>query len=422
MSKTRLNFMLILAVTLLTLTGCPPRRLPTGEPPSVSSQLVVLYDDDISDESKKRFKGFVSTRYDFRSIPCECNLDLEIWIGSNIENLLFDTSTVRGEPRPISRSGVTGDGDSVYFSRNITIGVPDKDSNILIKMPPIVSRKENQVKVAVLDTGLDTAFFEQKSYDDFLMDPKEIPFACFTEKRPGRYAGWNFLTNDNNFQDNYPAKHGTNITGLILAESTRNWIRILPLKTHNSNGIGVLFDLLCAMKFAEKAKVDYINASWGDYGTENIVFSKVLRSLENNNIVFITAAGNEGDDIGVPALNFYPACYSGTAPTSFTNVITTTTTDKQNNCNNNNFSKVHVDVGASGKHTDCMFRIPFQQNAGVLSPLKGSSFATAVMTGIISDRHPFSGAGSLKNNILNSLTPVHNAVGNIRTAKGFKQH
>lgn len=384
---------------------------------AIEGELIVMYEEGASDQTKSSFRDSLGEGYVIDSvITCACNEDLEVWRGEGIERLLSDTSVIKGESAPSSRGGVKGD-DSIFISRNLIITTPEGEILEGSRMPLLSSSTNNKVKIAVLDTGLDTALFTPPFYQHFLLKPSDLPAGCMPPGSAG-FAGWNFVGDNANFNDDHAAKHGSNVTGLILEEGTRNWLQVLPLKTHGSNGQGNLFNILCALKFAKKAGVKYINASWGEYdSTVNVLMSRAVRELEASDIVLLAAAGNEGYDLD--AVSFFPASYSNTNPMALSNVIAVTTGKRPAVCLNNNFSENVVDIAAMGRNGNCGFRCPFQDALLI----NGSSFATAVMTGKIANQDPYVENGNLKNSILQSpsLVPDTRAVDLIRTGFGYKQ-
>jgi len=379
----------------------------------VKNQLLVLFNERTSPDSIARFRAEVQQKYkEVRYKKCHCNIQLELWEGDNIEGLLLDTSIIKGEISQTSRTGVRGDNDSISISLNLINNIRD-GSKGFERMDYNPKSEKAGPLIAVLDTGLDTSLFTPDSHSRFLLTQQELPMDC---KADAMYAGWNFVDSTADFTDNHAGFHGTNVTALVLSESVRNSFRILPLKTHGKDGTGTLFDAIFAMKYAKKAGAKILNASWGEYGEPNAVFERTLEELETNNILFIAAAGNDGQDIGLHP--FLPASYSMMdAVDKHPNVISVTTVKETVPCSHN-FSDKHVDVGAVGR-SDCAFGTPF----GSAHFISGSSFATPVITGIIADGYTYTG-GDTKVNILGIMdgaTTLH-SIPKIRTGDGFKQH
>lgn len=228
-------------------------------------------------------------------------------------------------------------------------------------------------------------------------------------------SGWNFTEDDSenrignsNFFDDNAGKHGTLVTQFIINQfkgSKENRVEILPLKTHDKSGAGDLFRIICAIHFAIAKKVDIINASWGlyYYAIEPIPYLKELitKRLKEEGIMFIAASGNldqASDDIAralysvdpgkaltdedlrnLEIHHFYPANLSS----SYNTVITATTTNGNVVSPRQNYSNELVDVGImADDKVEMVFNVPFETTTPA-EPLRGSSFAAAIATGII---------------------------------------
>ena len=189
----------------------------------------------------------------------------------------------------------------------------------------------------------------------------------------------------------------------------------MPLKTHDANGGGDLFSIVCAIHFAIAKGANIINASWGFYYYYQDSFLPYFKNLIDNEllqkgILFVTAAGNRTDyddklaekiwmhqgrtplspvdlrNVGIH--KFFPAHLSAESH----NVVTTTTVDVEvrNVSVQQNYSNVYVDlairadINRPNKTLDPSFKVPFELTPGVPPAyVAGSSFATAIATGHI---------------------------------------
>jgi subtilisin family serine protease len=400
---------------IIVFAGCKTQKDKppyTGKSPYVPNQLIVLFDERTTAEQVAQFRSQVLQKYkELRYKQCHCNIKLELWEGDNIEGLLRDTALIRGEIAQTSRTGVRSDGDTVSISLNLINNIRDGSKGLQRMEYKPTSEKGNTL-VAVLDTGIDTSLFTPESPARFLVSQRELPLDCKTDNL---FAGWNFVDSTADFTDNHTGFHGTNVTALLLNEADKSTIRILPLKTHGKDGMGTLFDAICAMKYAKKAGAKLLNASWGEYGEPNAVFERTLDELQASNMLFVAAAGNDNRDIA--AHPFFPASYSMmNSADRHPNVISVNTVKETAACTNN-FSTQHVDVGAIGRG-GCSFETPF--GAGHI--ISGSSFATPVITGKIADGYNYPG-GDNKTNILGimKLATTFHFIPKIRTGDGFKQ-
>jgi hypothetical protein len=282
--------------------------------------------------------------------------------------------------------------------------------------------------VAIMDTGIDMRYFpNEKGLIEFPLHyyrnhPCNIsPNLCYVKGLhccEGLY-GWDFIKNDphktfpeNPFDDDLRHKHGTRIAK-IIANVTKSKVRIMPLKTANYRGESEFFDIFCAFEFIlnynsrsrEEDKVKFINASWGYYGQEYEMFTHYMEAVDkldlkrkdddDSGIKFINAAGNAGDRLedGRPRGHDdkvklgenvgehlrYPTMYSEV----FDRVYTVTTLDKNRKAVEN-YSNVYVEVGIVGEtQGNVKGTFPDPLNPSQNAFIKGSSYATAYLTGMI---------------------------------------
>ncbi|MEJ7681332.1 MAG: S8 family serine peptidase [Segetibacter sp.] len=268
------------------------------------------------------------------------------------------------------------------------------------------------VKVAVFDTGIDPVQLSKYSYNSFGR-------SCIK----GASAGYNFINPGFSFIDDDPKKHGTIVTHLITEQVNKyrnNKVEILSVKTHDANGIGDLYRILCAFAYAQQMGVQIINASFGFYSPQRKLVEEadpaafknalLLRNyikhyLTRNSILLITAAGNEDDeneksfdDSGLQ--DFYPKNHRDLdevafLPASFArspelpNVIAVTTVHinkrgKGTVSPDQNFSEHVVDIGVKADaltdDNNYGFQTPVLANGEVAV---GSSFAAPIVTGIL---------------------------------------
>lgn len=412
-------------VVTLSISGC--RYFPHGskndndpklprDTAFVKNQLLVLYSSRSNPDTRQRFVNRVRQNEKYKQFSirkCHCDLQLELWEGDNITDLLRDESLIKGEIKQTSKTGVTGDGDSVSVSLNMINRVKDGSKGQARMDYAPAEKPDEPITVAVLDTGIDTTLFTTSGYQTFLRPQDRSLELCRTDSR---YLGWNFVDSTADFSDNNGMRHGSNVTGLILNENLKKLVYILPLKTHGRDGQGTLFDAMCAMKYAIQAKARLINTSWGGYAGPNAVFERVLEELHANEILVVAAAGNEGVDINVNT--FFPASYSSMSGDPHPNVISVTTLKKDDTCHHN-YSALRVDVGAVGK-MDCLFSTPF----GNSHFISGSSFAAPVIAGWIASQYRVAAGGWSKPALLSALhaeTSLH-SIPKIRTGDGLMQH
>ncbi|GGB82201.1 S8 family serine peptidase [Dyadobacter sediminis] len=337
-------------------------------------------------------------------IKCDdCGCLVVLFIGELFHTVINAEGVVAGSvPSP----PVVGEYSHNYFNSS---PFEKEDFNVfsnysLFQKPKDIDNGKEKIVVAVLDTG----------FDDQLIDPQYLwksqlnDSSCYKEVE----SGWNFSemssgnTGNPDFRDDNPYRHGTAVSMFIINEflnSQNNAVEIMPLKTHNANGQGDFFGIICAIHFAMAKGANMINASWGFYYYYRNQFAYfdhlINKTLKESGILFVTAAGNKFADEELIAkeiylaeygLNitdeqlrnlaihhFYPADLS-IYPNS---VLTVTTTDGKSISSTQNFSSRHVDLGVFADE-GMKFYVPFYGKS-CKDMISGSSFATAIATGVI---------------------------------------
>ena len=150
----------------------------------------------------------------------------------------------------------------------------------------------NGVKIAVLDSGC----------------------ATHTDLEKNIIGGRNFTNEDKGNIDIYTdyRGHGTHVAGTICANGKIKGVapnaKLLILKVLDKNGNGNMESLVNAVNYAISQKVDIINMSLGC--RVNISeFQDVIKKAINNNIVVVSASGNDGDGKSDTNEIDYPSYY-----------------------------------------------------------------------------------------------------------------
>ena len=170
----------------------------------------------------------------------------------------------------------------------------------------------DDVVVAIIDSGMDVSHHELV---DTLAVNKAEKINGIDDDGNGlvddRY-GYDFYSDTHKMTDN--TGHGTHIAGIIAANHSTGSImgiapkaKILPLNFIGPNGKGSSVGAINSIRYAAQRKARVINASWGG-DTCSLVLRDEIKSLGDQGILFVTAAGNSGRDLN--ARPEYPAAFS----------------------------------------------------------------------------------------------------------------
>jgi hypothetical protein len=345
-----------------------------------------------------------------------CGSPVELWEAAGIHTVI-NTDGVRSGSGGGGSRGV-GEDSLARYSVNFTSQLPvdtlpglrDLLANYNTKDTGVNGAGKDTIRIAVLDTGIDTSRLVSSRYlwknNGEAADGTDNDGNCYKDDN----TGWNFIDNTGDVQDNNASIHGTIVSQFIINQfraSPGNMVQIMALKTHDNNGFGDLFGSLCALYYAMDKGATIINASWGfyNYGESPVPYldSIITQVLPQKGVLFVTAAGNKSernDEVAraiyraanggaaIPEAqlrnldvhNFYPACLSAAQ----NNVVTVTTTDGRIVSPTQNYSSNYVDLGIvadSVTVASMSFRLPFAGTGDTF--ISGSSFATAIASGKI---------------------------------------
>jgi hypothetical protein len=367
------------------------------------NELIVTFKKNPSAKDIETVKGYFAEMgiTGIKIKKCDgCELPVQLWIADDIETVVVAKGVKAGSG---GNTGTVGESYSLNFLSKIPPHNWDKGSYGLPSQKSYnIAVKQEVVTIAVLDTGVDPFIVEPGYMANDLQNKPGYP--CFSDST----HGWNFVANNGDIEDDNPGRHGSLVSQFIINEfkkTPEKTVQIIPLKTHNQDGEGSLFNIFCAIYYAIAKGAKIINASWGFYFYEgDTVLTQLnilLKTLKEQGILFVTAAGNQTDiDDMIESIiyygrnnvfptqaqlrnlavhPFYPACLSPIR----NNLITVTTTDTEKVAATENYSNVFVDLGVINDKSDdenLGFNVPFKFSKG---QVRGSSFATAIATGII---------------------------------------
>jgi hypothetical protein len=311
----------------------------------VPNQLVVQFKPGVSEAEKEEL------REDFGVMDvsgCMCN-EIELWqLGNPLPTDPTDPPSGTGrsvgidELKASASSSSKVDGvDPNFYNWNELQPSSEGPLPPLISTPAVGTSGNETTVIAMLDTGVEV---EHPTLNPFIFLEGEEEFQnCL----PADTIGWNFVDDNNNSGDSHD--HGSHLAGIVVqhmaaAPSPETDYRLLPIKTHDQNGVSDLFDTTCGLYYALQQGAKVINCSWGWLGDSSKVWSNILDSAIVYNSLVVAAAGN--DAIWLDTLQQYPACYQRD------NLLAVASVDAagENLSPFSNFSATYIDLAAPGEN------------------------------------------------------------------------
>ncbi len=214
-----------------------------------------------------------------------------------------------------------------------------------------ITTGSDNVIIAVLDSGV--AYLHPEINPNIWVNTVESGGTPGVDDDGNGYIddinGWDFWADDNNPED-YNS-HGTHVSGTIAARGNNgvaitgvNWnARIMALRM--GGVVGVVGDATAAIIYAVDKGADIINASWGGPNYSQSLYDAISYANDND-VLFVTAAGNGGSD-GIGDNNDqtpdYPSSYN------LPNIIAVAATDQDDDLTSfSNYGLASVDVAAPG--------------------------------------------------------------------------
>ena len=399
-----------------------------------------------------------------------CDSTLMLLTGNGVRTFIQSTSGRKGGGTACAGTSScppTGGGDTLLWSVNYPISLDysivydsvSADSLPKINLPnipkqrslaPLAFTRHDTITVAVFDTGLDTLELNNYLYHSNIE-------ACLDTTGLAN-NGWNFPKRNSNVQDDYhrPYGHGEIVSRLIeeqVVHYQQNNIKILPVKIHDSHGQSDLFSVLCGFAYAKDRGAQVINASFGYYALKPLagavdsssllIKGFIKHYLTDSNILLIAAAGNANTvdrdssikalfiNAGLPLpldlrnldnINFYPASFA--SDPELPNVIAVTTVFETPTSTSvsrtQNYSPRVVDIGTNA---DISYGSDywFYNLKHLERPVRGSSYAAPIVTGIICSHYSaikdnVPANAFTKDNIIDYLLKPEVGVGHVNNA------
>lgn len=286
---------------------------PANAWPYVPNEAVVQFVDGTSDSIRQVIRDQLgATKID----SCVCD-KLELWrFGDSliVPNLILPDSASIGINERVQGAKTTSEIDGIDLNRynfNELIHNPPSPRDTLMNVPSsIVTTTEDVPIVAILDTGID---YNHSDLTDYIYRTNDVLNGLVDEDMNCNVndpIGWNFVDDNNNPQDDH--SHGTHVAGIIVQnlrdrDSLLNCgFRLRAYKTHDAQGVSNLWSVSCGTYQAIKDGAAVINDSWGFYGAPSPILSLAIQEAMDNNILIVSAAGNDTIDLDV--LQQYPIC------------------------------------------------------------------------------------------------------------------
>lgn len=144
------------------------------------------------------------------------------------------------------------------------------------------SNQKKEIKVAVVDTGVD---YNHPDLKDRVL----------------RNSGYNFIDNSREvMDDNW---HGTHVAGIIAANAKNNIgisgvvgdfdVKIIPVKVLNNEGLGSSDIMAMGIKYAADAGADIINFSVG-FDVKDSYIEEAIKYARSKGVFVVVSSGNNG--------------------------------------------------------------------------------------------------------------------------------
>lgn len=235
-----------------------------------------------------------------------------------------------------------------------------------------ITEGSSDVTVGIMDSGIDIDHDDLKH--SIYKNTNEIPENGVDDDGNGfidDVNGWNFVDDNNIVYSNKDEDiHGTFVAGIIAAckndfgvSGVAPNVKIMPLKIIKGTN-GRTSDVIKAIEYAKRMRVDIINCSWSSYE-----YNKALKkAMKQSKLLFVCSTNNDG--ICTDVKEDYPACFN------INNIISVGSIDNKGQAASFSNYGSKVDLMAPG--VNIMSTIP-ESNYYFAS---GNSFAAPFVTGI----------------------------------------
>ncbi len=338
---------------------------------------------------------------------CMCGQQLELWeipdtilldIGGDIQYVHDDNTKKK---RTKGKTGVDGV-DFNYIikpdnwkSRKSKIREKSIEKNNFQKSEIQSNNISSKLKIAVLDTGLDVFDTNSPLYPYRWTNPDESggdsDNNCYDADQYGIYIeDRQAIPNDDN-------SHGSHIGQLITTGLNSDAVELIPVKTHDDEGWGSLFNSACGIYYAKEKGADIINTSWSYFGLPStVLYNAIQRSGTYGDILVISSAGNNG--VLTDSFPHYPSSYD------LDNIISVMSIDDNDQIPDfSNIGVTNVDLAAKG--------VDIENDYGIKSGTSMSTAYTTKFAAMIKLRNPDISYRVLRDSIFDQLQYPPSLVG-----------
>ncbi len=323
----------------------------------------------------------------------------------------------------------TGQSDGVSLNGLYIIPENDRPQESFSTTPPLfgscptpatdsivnVRGGDRALKIAILDSGIDCDAdgINIKIYHDSIR-----PYICYgtdtlNKKDDDRNGyiddliGYDFVNNQGIPKDS--TGHGTFVTGVvtrILKRNRANNIKIFVLKVLNAQNRGFEYDIIRAIDYALKMKVEVINCSFISSiplaDTSDLPLTSAIATAQGYGALVSIAAGNNGKDIDQTANLFGAAVFQN--PNT---IVTGATMCLDSAASFSNFAKRNVDIMTPAKNMVSTWLRTAVCTTNCYAYYSGTSFAapqTTAVAALLSSNLSGSDWQKVKCTILKSAT------------------
>jgi len=272
----------------------------------------------------------------------------------SVDHRRYRDADPTGEPYWDELWGLDNLGQEIYGGYPGTAGSPDAD--IDARQALGITTGDPATVVAVIDDGVD--FTHPDLAGRAWTNPGESGGGRETngiDDDGNGYIddvhGWDFCHNDNTVHDFDQDFHGTHVAGTIAASlngigvvGVAPTVSIMALKFISDDmDCGLDSGAIAAIDYAKSFGVHIANASWGGRGRPQDA-PELHDAIANSGMLFVAAAGNDGDNSDTDPLPSLPAAFD------LPNIVSVAAIDNSGGLAwFSNYGKTTVDIAAPGE-------------------------------------------------------------------------